>query len=222
MTAKQTIEEALHCLLIDNGYEKTTYQQVAELSGYTRALVQHHLPSKKDFAASFYSRMLNLTVEYLSKHGIERDSAGLMAFGHYAGQISIAFMQMDEDLRRLTAEILEYRSVGKLFTDIQRDWSGKWTLDIKPNANPMEFDGYAYCNGGVFQCLYEAASENRCIDPGLASKALIRSAFENSGLNVDHFEETIGVFALSDETISEGCRHIRTTMEHFELPTEES
>lgn len=80
MSAKQTIEEALHCFLIQNGYEKTTYQQVSKLSGYTRTLVQHHLPTKKHFATSFYVRMLELTSEYLAKHGIEHDSAGPMAY----------------------------------------------------------------------------------------------------------------------------------------------
>lgn len=121
MSAKQTIEESLHCLLIQNGYEKTTYQQVSKLSGYTRTLVQHHLPTKKHFATSFYVRILELTSECLSNHGIEHDSAGPMAYGHYVGQISIAFLQMDESMRRLTAEMLEYRSIGKMFIDIQRN-----------------------------------------------------------------------------------------------------
>lgn len=209
MDTAQKINDAVCRLLALRGYEKTSYRDVAEESGFDRGHVQYYFPNKKLFAAHFYRRMLELGVEFLADKGEELDPSQPIVFSHKVGQIDYAFLQMNDAMRRLTGEMLEYRSIGAMIIDVEYEWMAQHSFyPVERQQSDGEFNEFVFWNGGVFECLRTAACAGQTIDPALISASLIEHSAQAAGIDADSITAQLERGALPNALVNGGCAFI--------------
>ena len=209
MDTAQKINDAVCRLLAHKGYESTSYRDVAEESGFDRGHVQYYFPNKKLFAEQFYRRMLELSVEFLKGRGEAPDPTRPIVFSHKVGQIDYAFLQMNDQMRRLTGEMLEYRSIGAMIIDVEYEWMAQHAFyPVERTPSESGFDEFVFWNGGVFECLRNAACAGQTIDAALISASLIEHSAQAAGIDADNIDDQLEQGALSDEIVREGCAFI--------------
>lgn len=209
MDTAQKINDAVCRLLACKGYERTSYRDVAEASGFDRGHVQYYFPNKKLFAAHFYRRMLELSVEFLTNKGEGLDPAHPIVFSHKVGQIDYAFLQMNDQMRRLTGEMLEYRSIGSMIIDVEYEWMAQHAFyPIDQHQGEDGFNEFVFWNGGVFECLRNAACAGQTIDPALISASLIEHSAQTAGIDTAHIADQLEQATLPSSLVQEGCSFV--------------
>lgn len=209
MDTGSKIHDAACRLLARKGYEGTSYRDVAEESGFDRGHVQYYFPNKKLFATQFYRRMLELSAEFLGTQGTTLDIERPIVFSHKVGQIDYAFLQMNEQMRRLTGEMLEYRSIGQMLIGIETEWMAQHAFSLVDHREAGDgFDEFVFWNGGVFECLHAAASAGSTIDPALISASLIEHSAQAAGIDATRIAEQLEEAALDPKLVERGCAYV--------------
>lgn len=213
MTTEETISNSVCRLLARNGFEHTSYREIAQDSGFDRAHVQYYFPNKKLFASCFYRRMLELSVEYLATKQVLLDEESPIVFSHKVGQIDYAFLQMNKEMLRLTGEMLEYRSIGAMLIEIEYEWTSLHSFyPIERKPDETGFIDFVFWNGGVFECLYKAAVAGEPISPALISGSLIKHSAQAAAIDEHLIDEQLKQATLSKKMLDEGSKYIWTKM----------
>lgn len=206
---RDEIEHAACCLLLSKGLNKTTYQDVADLSGYARTYVQYYLPNKAAFATTFYSRMAQRAKEFLQANLPVTQESHPIELAHYVGLVTFAFLQYDDNMRRLTKEMLESRLVSERISAIEREWAEDQLFTVKNQSNTSQgFAKFTFIMGGAFECLYSAMVEGETVDPELIAKTLVLNTCEFYDMSTEEATAHLEASKLSSEDVDKACQYL--------------
>ena len=108
-SAREAIVRAAYDSFLDVGYARTTYQRIADLSGFERTLVQYHAPKKDDLAQQFLAQVLAAVEAAVVEHGLGRRDEPI-SFRYALAQLYFASLG-SASLRRFTLDVLDSRAV---------------------------------------------------------------------------------------------------------------
>ena len=97
----EAIVRAAYDSFLDVGYARTTYQRIADLSGFERTLVQYHAPKKDDLAQQFLAQVLAAVEAAVVEHGLGIGCISRLALREAFRRGSLVAIETPElDLRR--------------------------------------------------------------------------------------------------------------------------
>jgi len=77
MSSKEDIKLSIFKLLHEKGFEKTTFQAIADASGYKKTLVQYHFPQKNQFITQYLDFLISAVMEYALRNRLSFHENGL-------------------------------------------------------------------------------------------------------------------------------------------------
>lgn len=100
---------AAHTSFLEEGYDATTYQSIANRTRLDRALVQYHAPKKKQLAADFLTEVIRTSRQVVEDHELA-DTADLVNYRLVTVQVLFAALSVPP-LSTFAVEALDHRSV---------------------------------------------------------------------------------------------------------------
>ena len=174
--ARETIKLAAYHLLMEKGYNKTTYSEIASACGCERTSIQYYFPNKKLIIQEFLFRLLSLSEEYVNdkytKH--ENDFINL----YLISQVYFAFFLYDDEFNQLTLDFLSSRLISEAVIDFNLDWilssyMKNWQGPEKNMKKEDIEEIIVLTMGGVYELIYRnLRNGNRNNIPRLMKKAL--------------------------------------------------
>lgn len=159
---REYILNVAYALFAKQGYEKTTYLEIADASNNTRTRVQYYFPKKEFLAISFFEKLLDESAAYLSQN--KKNTGNTFADLYLVGQIFYNFLLNTKNLKQFTLDIISSRAL----TEEILSFDEKWALDyMNINASTVseEFsDEVCLGTGGFYELLYRNLKHNKKID----------------------------------------------------------
>lgn len=211
---KETILKAAFHLFYENGYDKTTYQSIADAIGKKRTIVQHHFPEKSIFPYIFLDR-LNVSIRsYLTENGLSKghDFSSL----YNLGQIYYTFLTMDDKMKRFTKELIGKREYTVKLATLNKNWTTDYfrnTPVLKDIPIAKIEENYMMAMGGTYEIMYDGLINNKGLYDTDMSKRTIVTFFVSIGYDADEINDLITNNELSNEELS--AAHIYLKNEFF-------
>jgi Transcriptional regulator len=159
---RDRIARSAYRLFLEQGYEATTYQAIADSCGIKRALVQHYFPSKTDLAIAFFTTILNETVEALRRERLESGDGLRDTF--LVGQVFFTYFLRDESSRRLILDII----VSRALTEEVLAFNYRWGMDYlgvpEEERTEEQEDDIVSSMGGFYEYLYRRLKAGEAVD----------------------------------------------------------
>lgn len=174
MESDQSKQDAIlshaFALLMEKGYTKTSYTDIAKACGLTRPLVQYYFPKKELFMQKFIERLLELCNAYLHQHKLNTGSC--FTDFYLTGSMYFTFLLENETMIPLTKDLIATRSATESISSVMAQWV----------ASQEELQGYGYRTvetaviasmGGVYDLIFHRLSEGEPDDiPSLLTWAI--------------------------------------------------
>jgi len=180
METKDKIKLTIFRLLQEKGYNNTTYQEIANLSGFEKTLIQYHFPKKNMFMTFYIENLVSKIVDYLNKNIPELKSKELEFI--ISSKIYSKILLHEHLLTNITIPILQDRD---LLTKIQNSHEKTVLsiLDVKEDKKDEFLYLLRFAQGGYFDIMYRSIIENKKFDIDKNIKLMI-SIISNT-INLD-------------------------------------
>lgn len=109
------------------GYHATSYQDIADEVGESRALVQYYFPKKTDFAIIFFDAMGTCIPDILSKRGMMTKEKYVNFF--LIGQVHFAYLAQNESTKKFVSDILDDRGLSDRIMFLTTEMSHNYLRD---------------------------------------------------------------------------------------------
>ncbi len=204
-SAREDILRAAYGLFLDVGYDKATYQHIAERSGHERPLVQYHIPHKADLATRFLTDVLSASEEALRAAHLAEPGEPI-SYRYVLAQVYYAALSTPS-LRRFAMDALDRRSIiaRVLADDIE------WNLAlIHPDDARRQavVDDCVMGVGGAYELFLHRLREGQDTNPAdLASRTLLTSIRSEPEAR-DTTEAGIRAHTLASDTLQAAADHV--------------
>lgn len=163
---KSMIRSNAFQLMYKMGYAKASYAEIASRSKIARTLVQKHFPKKENLIADLIMYAISVCKEKVAL--VDGDSELDDTFSLRVLQLYITLLVYDDNMRKLTREMLENRAASQMAIILHLDTS---ISDAKERARYRE--PFLQSIGGVHELLYDSIVTGRDVDCGeLATKGM--------------------------------------------------
>ncbi len=195
---KDIIRRAAFKLLMSKGFSKTSYSDIAEESGCTRALVQYYFPKKEELLNDFISRLLILSDRHLVNRGLKTDSC-LLVF-YVTGYLHFFFLLENSAILPLTRDIIARRTHSQTALSLMVDWTSRYDeLACKDQEDITTAVFLAV--GGAYEYIAYRLDSGESIDIPLLLERIIGSFMYLLGFNGDDFIARHARHLLSESDI---------------------
>lgn len=158
---KELILRAAFRLLIEKGYEKTSYTDIARKSGCTRALVQYHYPKKDEFVTAFVDRLLEAVDAQLHERNLMTGSC--FADFSITGYLYFNFLLSNEELRTLALDLIAQRDTSLISIERMAAWQHR-SQELADIDDAIIRDAVLLAVGGAHELIYHHLTNEIPID----------------------------------------------------------
>lgn len=194
--AEKKIFQSGFRLLLEEGYESTSYRAIAEASGQSRAFVQHYIPKKELLLERFIERLLDIFDERAAGKRNACDPYESMVL---TGQLYFAFL-FDERVRPLSIDILQDRSACESVIAANEIYQAH-KAHTSPSEQQQLSDELARIIGGSYEVVYRCLLERRSLDPLAESLRIVCAYADLVGDDGERIAERLSACAFNDEEI---------------------
>ena len=107
-------------LLMEKGYAKTSYTDIAKACQLTRPLVQYYFPKKEMFMQEFIERLIELCNTYLRQHKL---NTGYCFVDFYlTGTMYFTFLLENEGIIPLTKDLFSTSAATEAISSVMAQW----------------------------------------------------------------------------------------------------
>lgn len=191
------IKTAAFRLFHECGYRLTSYSKIAEASGLGRPLVQYYFPKKEDLATEYVLSILKETSTFVSSN------PNALAYLTQIGQVYYAFLLADDDMRRLTQDLLSSRQVTSRVTMANAEYTIPAFADTQSDAEALR-QASIQATGGIYEMLFIGLEQGQDFNPASLS-AKNTAVFAAIALGRDYkqtLEELQNAYLPSDKIAS--------------------
>lgn len=192
-------------LLMEKGYAKTSYTDIAKACQLTRPLVQYYFPKKEMFMQEFIERLIELCNTYLRQHKL---NTGYCFVDFYlTGTMYFTFLLENEGIIPLTKDLVSTRAATEVISSVMAQWV----------ASREELQGFEYREvetavimsmGGVYDLVFHRLSEGEPDDiPSLLNWA-IQATMKQLGLSTKGLTESFENHALTTDVAEDANRYL--------------
>ncbi len=192
LQAKEMIVQAACRCFLQNGYQHTSYQKIAEQSGFSKSVVQFHFPKKAQFIPAFFKRLTNEMWLYLDSHKLL--SSNPFASSFCLGQVYFSFLIMNPQVRQFSFDVVSSRE----FTEELLLFNETWCIDyfhVSPERYEQLYDTVTLSVGGAYELIYRSLKYQKEIDSMKIARQVILSLMECLGRSdqaeIDHVLSTL-------------------------------
>ena len=151
MSSKEDIKLTVFKLLHEKGFEKTTYQAIADMSGYEKTLVQYHFPQKNLFITQYLDFLISAVMEYISDKSMHFNENGLSFIVH--SKIYTHLLLHEDLIHNITIRVVQNREVLTYMQDFQEQ-SAINLLKVEPEFEKDLRYLLLFAQGGLFDLIY--------------------------------------------------------------------
>jgi AcrR family transcriptional regulator len=185
----ELIANAAYYLFLEKGYVSTTYQDIEDLCGIKRTMIQHYFPKKTLLALSFFEKLISEITEYIIQNNIKSENKYLNMF--LIGQIHFSFLLKDEKTKTFTSDIISSRELTDEVLTFDYNWGIKY-LDVKiEQQNIKLLDDIISTMGGFYELVYQCLKDNREINVPYQLGKVIISIMETLGYSYEYAKNII-------------------------------
>lgn len=180
------------------GYNKTTYQDIADASGKERTNIQFYYPKKDLLVVDFLNRLLDHSTEYIKVKNLKTDDnfAGLYTIG----QIYFSFLL---NHRKLTLEVLSDRTITEKILFLNEDWTYQF-LDTDPTIKNEELtEDIVMSLGGAYEVMYRNMVNGKSVNVPRLLKKVVIIFMSSLGYERNLSDSLLSKYNLSEETLSD-------------------
>lgn len=139
-------------MLIERGYDATSYQAIATETGKSRSMIQYYFPKKEQFAVSFLHRVLDLEVEFALTN-LDVNKKDFAVFQYVLAQMQFYFLTNSPQMRALTAEMFSSRMITTAILDLDVDWTSRYVREVQTES--IDFESPVVMSiGGAYEVIY--------------------------------------------------------------------
>lgn len=182
--------------MIEKGYAKTSYTDIANRSGCTRALVQYYFPKKDAFITDFVDQLLACVDNYASKAKLTCGSC-FIDFS-VTGFLYFQFLLKNEQLRPLALDLITHRGTSRISIERMASWQHRYK-ELAGIDDSVITDAVLMAVGGAHELIYHHLENNLEIDIRLLVGRTISTYIALLGLNVDEFNDQLKSHRVSEE-----------------------
>ena len=154
------IAGAAHRLFLERGYERTSYQDIADSAGVERNLVQYYFPKKDGLVIGLMDVALRGAERAASRYDPGDDDFLRL---HLVAQVYFGFL-LDERVRSLTFDVVSSRRMTDEIILFDEEWL-RDRLDSDAVRASDFTDDMTMAVGGSYELCYQALANGRELDP---------------------------------------------------------
>jgi AcrR family transcriptional regulator len=192
------ITAAAFRLFMEQGYESTSYQDIARAAGVERNLVQYYFPKKRELIVMFMNKILRLADSAAAKWLSPDDSPFVRLY--LTAQAHFGFL-LDSRLSELTLDIVSDRQL----TDDIIIFDETWLEDALGTmmSGWTEFsDDMTMAVGGAYELCYRHLSRGETLDATALSKRLMIAFMVSFQFSSDEANALLNRHGLSSEQLT--------------------
>lgn len=207
---KALIRSSAFALLMEKGYSKTSYTDIAERSGLKRALVQYYFPKKDEFITSFIDELLGCVDEYARKKKLTTDSC-FVDFS-ITGFLYFNFLLNNESIRPLALDLIANRTTSTLTLERMASWQHRYS-ELANIDDAVITDAILLSAGGAHELIYHHLENGIEIDIHLLLQRVISAYITLLGLSPEEFERELQNHRLDEATVKKANKEIMRAMQ---------
>lgn len=201
---KLAIETTARQLFLEVGYQKTTYQQIADALGTQKSNIQKHLPKKSLFISDFFEDLLNAANGWLEERGPADD--GYFEHLFRIGTLQFALMLSGPELQRFTQDILSSREVTEVIIQEDISWAGRYSSVFALDLSPRIQDSVTFVMGGVYEQVYQRLLRKDPPNPQQLMEHAVRMFAYSMDMALEAPEW------MEPEVVSKAVRYLKETL----------
>lgn len=142
-------------VISSEGFNKTTFSDIAASSGVTKSLVQYYFPKKEQFLHEFIKKSLSVCADMVDANP-DIDKSNPFARFYAIGLTQYSLIMQNENFNKFILEAISDRNITKLVFDIFLDWTIENTdlLPADPSEREDAINVLQYGIGGAFEYLF--------------------------------------------------------------------
>ncbi|WP_165062122.1 TetR/AcrR family transcriptional regulator [Adlercreutzia sp. ZJ154] len=195
---KDIIRRAAFKLLMNKGFSKTSYSDIAETSGCTRALVQYYFPKKEELLNDFMARLLILSDKHLVNRGLKTDSCFIDFY--ITGYMHFFFLLENDTMLPLTSDIIDRRTHSQTALSLMVDWMNHYEELACKDTEDITAAIFMTV-GGAYEYIAYQLDLGKNVDIPLLLERTIGSFIHLLGFNEDDFMARHALHLLSEDDI---------------------
>lgn len=207
---KKKIAITARSMFVEQGYTKTSINDIAIACGIKKTNVQRHYKKKEDFIVGFLKDILNFTDLYLADKQRKTDNFYINIY--IIGQIHYAFLLTSQCMKKLTFDIVSDRYLTDIMISLDVEWAAVYMEKITPKLH-ADYKDYIYMiMGGAYELMYRYLASGKAISPQeLQKKVMIMFLTSQGFLNIDA-ERLLNSYVLSDRDIKEAIEYLENNL----------
>jgi AcrR family transcriptional regulator len=178
-SAKALIRRAGYRLLLTKGFKAATYSAIAEASGCSKALVQHHFPVKARLAVDLVHDLVLAIESYVRLRRPAVDD--LTAFRFLVVQLYYGFL-LESDVRPFTVDLLSDRAILTDAMEDEVDWNSR-ILGLDGHADRAVVEQAVVAVGGTYELLYWRLRRGELPDAAELAERLLLGSMAGSDID---------------------------------------
>lgn len=196
------IRNAAFKLFRECGYRLTSYSKIAETCGLGRPLVQYYFPKKEDLATEFVLSILRETSALVEPAEDPLVNVTLL------GQVYYSFLLSDENMKRLTLDLLSSRQVTGRVTAVNAEYTIPPFADMQQSQEILRHASIR-ATGGIYELLFIGLENGQPFDPGkLSTQNTAAFAAMALGHNYDTVLKDLENQLLSTAQVASICKKL--------------
>lgn len=203
---KRLIAEEAYRLFILQGYNKTSYTDIANKSGMDRALVQYYFPKKELLVVEFMSKLLSMAETVIELRGLKSNNSWIDMY--LIGQIHFSFLLSDENLAKFTLDIVSSRTLTQTILIFDESWAFHF-LNIHPSEQDDVSDNLTIAAGGAYEMIYRYLISGKSLPVSRLMKRTMLSFINTLDENLENSPEFIFSYSLNEQTLTDINKYLR-------------
>lgn len=187
-------------LFSENGYNKTSFTDIAKDCGVKRALVQYYFPYKEIFMQEFLTRCLSGIADQAADLDPERfDSIGI---AYYMGAVSFAFLINSPKMQKISPDIIRSRQMTEALMPMYSLWDQKLTgAQFSEEITVMSI-------GGAYDLLYYYIQTGKTVDSSYITEKSFDIFTGLHGISQQDAKNRLDRYRLSSQELSDAVTAI--------------
>lgn len=195
---KELIRCSAFKLLMNKGFSKTSYSDIAHASGCTRALVQYYFPKKEELLNDFVSRLIILSDRHLVNRNLKTDSCFIDFY--VTGYMHFYFLLENDDVMPLTRDIIARRAHTQTALSLMVAWMKRYE-EMAPKSQDDITAAMFISVGGAYEYIAYQLDLGNDIDIPLLLERTIGSFMHLLGFDEHDFRARHASHLLSEADI---------------------
>lgn len=203
---RDLIRAAAFSLMMEKGFSRTSYTDIARASDCTRALVQYYFPKKDQLMVDFMQRALELGEQYACDHGLKTGSCFIDFYT--TGYIHFSFLLRNAELLPLTRDMIATRDHSAVAIAEMTAWQRRYP-ELDGLDDETITDAVLLSVGGAYELIHHHLKQGRAIDIPRLLERTIHTFIVDLGLDPSEFAERHSQHLLDEETLACANAYLR-------------